>query len=219
MQCSQYDLEYPLCYNVFGDYMKIMKFTLGNLRSNCYIVYENRKAFVVDPGYENDVVIPFLREHNLSLEGIYLTHGHPDHVGGVRQLKESFPCLVYAPKKDQIWMKLSPFNQIGYEIPVDVWVNDLDVLHFHEKDFVVYETPGHSEGGTVLHHRDALFTGDTLFFQSIGRTDIPFSNSKDIYSSIKHIYQLFDDEVIVYPGHGRASTIGHEKKFNPFVRE
>ncbi|MBN2300532.1 MAG: MBL fold metallo-hydrolase [Acholeplasmataceae bacterium] len=199
--------------------MEIKKFSLGNLRSNCYIVYENKKAFVVDPGYENDEIVPFLKTNDLKLEGIYLTHGHPDHVGGVKQLKDIYHCPVYAPKKDEIWLSLSPYNQIGYEIPVDVWMNDLDQIIFLDKEFTVYETPGHSEGGTILSYHHILFTGDTLFFQSIGRTDIPFANQQKIYSSIKRIYELFDDVVVIYPGHGRSSTIGHEKKFNPFVRQ
>jgi len=201
-----------------GDMMEIMKFTLGNLRSNCYIVSEGMKALVIDPGYESDEVIHYIRDNQFILEGIYLTHGHPDHVGGVKQIKELFDVPVYAPKKDQVWLTLSPYNQLGYEIPVDVWVKDYDELRFIDKIFTVYETPGHSEGGTVLHVDRTLFTGDTLFFQSIGRTDIPFSNSILIYHSIKRIYQLFLDDVVIYPGHGKSSTLGHEKKFNPFVQ-
>ncbi|MBU1094684.1 MAG: MBL fold metallo-hydrolase [Firmicutes bacterium] len=198
--------------------MEIMKFVLGDYRSNCYIVSEGQKAFVIDPGYESEEVIDYIHKNNLILEGIYLTHGHVDHVGGVKQIKDLFGTTVYAPKKDEIWFHVGPYNRWGYEIPVDVWVHDMKELQFLNKKFTVYETPGHSEGSTVLYTDMTLFAGDTLFFQSIGRTDIPFSDSMTIYKSIKHLYELFGDDVDVYPGHGRATTIGHEKKFNPFVR-
>lgn len=198
--------------------MEIVKFTLGQIRSNCYIVHENGYALVIDPGYESEDVINYLINHQLTLDGIYITHGHYDHVGGVKQLKERFKCLVYAPLKDKVWLKVGPYNQIGYEIPVDIWVKELDVLPLIGKSFTVYETPGHSEGGTVLYVDHHLFSGDTLFYQSVGITHIPFADSQTLYQSIKRIYHLFDNDVVVYPGHGKSTTIGHEKHFNPFVK-
>lgn len=207
-----------LCYNVFGDEMEIVKFVLGDIRSNCYVVYEKNHAFVIDPGFENDVVIPFIKEKNLILDGIYITHGHFDHVGGVKQLKDAFGVQVYAPKEDLVFMNDGPYNRIGYPIPVDQWVIDGDEVNFLNQIWKVYITPGHSPGSSILYGNHTLFSGDTLFYQSIGRTDIPFADSKTIYHSVKRIYSLFEDDVIIYPGHGRSSTIGHEKLHNPFVR-
>ncbi|RJX25272.1 MAG: MBL fold metallo-hydrolase [Acholeplasma sp.] len=198
--------------------MEIMKFSLGNLKSNCYILSEADKAIIIDPGYESDDVIRYVKKLNLSVEAIYLTHGHFDHVGGVKQLKDLFTCVVYAPIKDKIWMGKSSYNQLGYEIPVDIWVKDLDTFEAIGLTFTVFETPGHSEGSTVLSVDHILFSGDTLFYQSIGRTDIPLSDPQAIYRSVKRIYQLFEEDIMVYPGHGRTTDIGHEKKFNPFVR-
>ncbi len=198
--------------------MEIMKFSLGNLKSNCYVLSEADHAIIIDPGYESDDVIRYIIKQNLTLEAIYITHGHFDHVGGVKQLKDQFNCTVYAPIKDKIWMGKSSYNQIGYEIPVDTWVKDGDTFEAIGLIFTVYETPGHSEGSTVLSVDHILFSGDTLFYQSIGRTDIPLSDPQAIYRSVKRIYQLFDEDIMVYPGHGRTTDIGHEKKFNPFVR-
>ena len=118
-------------------------------------------------------------------------------------------------------LRIKLFNllsEIGYEIPVDTWVKEGDVINHINHSFAVYETPGHSEGGTVLHSNGILFSGDTLFFESIGRTDLPLSNPSQIQDSLKRLFKLFNDNTIVYPGHSKPTTIGHEKQFNPFIK-
>jgi hydroxyacylglutathione hydrolase len=198
--------------------MDIKKFALGDLRSNCYIVYEDHQCFIVDPGYESQDVIDFINSNQLTVEGIYLTHGHYDHIGGANALKNIYHTTVYAPEKDEMWFKLGQYNKLGYEVFVDRWVTDSVELTFLNRSFLVIETPGHSPGGTALLGEGFVFSGDTLFYQSIGRTDLILADSKAIYLSIKRLYQMLDDDIIVYPGHGRSTTIGHEKKNNPFVR-
>jgi glyoxylase-like metal-dependent hydrolase (beta-lactamase superfamily II) len=201
--------------------MNIQKFTLGMYKSNCYIVYENGQAIVIDPGYESDQVINCIDQNKLNVLAIYATHGHIDHVGGIKQIKDRYQAKVYAPLKDKIWFIDSNYNRLGYEIPVDTYIEDRFVLNLEDRTFTVIETPGHSEGGTILCDldHDLCFSGDTLFFETIGRTDLPFSSFDDIVKSIKKMYQLLPNQTKLYPGHGRPTTIGHEKIYNMFVKE
>jgi hydroxyacylglutathione hydrolase len=199
--------------------MEIVRFSLGSLRSNCYIVSDHGEALVIDPGYESDEVMKYIQKNMLSVEGIYLTHGHPDHVGGVKQIKSVYHTKVYAPIKDKIWMGKSSYNQIGYEIPVDHFVHHGDTLQWLGKTWTVYDTPGHSEGSTVLFSPGVLFTGDTLFYESIGRTDIPLADSVHIQHSLRRILEWFEDDTVCYPGHGRSTTILHERNHNPYIKK
>lgn len=201
-----------------GDNMEIKRFALGLLRSNCYVLSNYGHAIIIDPGYESNEVVEYIESENLIVDLIYITHGHHDHVGGVRQMKNHFDVLVMAPIKDIEFMGDFPLNRFGYPIPVDIWVGEGYQFQAIDHTFLVYDAPGHSEGGTLLYVDHVLFTGDTLFYQSIGRTDIPRANSEILYKTIKHIYQTFPKETVIYPGHGRHSTIGHEQKYNPFVK-
>jgi len=201
-------------------YMKIKSFTLGAYRSNCYIVYHNQKAIIIDPGYESDEITQFLSENQLDLIAIYATHGHIDHVGGIKKLKALYNPKVYAPKKDEIWMTDSIYNRVGHIIPVDEYIEEGFILSLDNYQFIVYETPGHTQGGTILYNEDEhiCFSGDTLFYETIGRTDLPFSDFSEIRKSIEKMYDLLPDKTELYPGHGRTTTIGHEKKHNMFIK-
>ena len=201
--------------------MYIKKFVLGLYKSNCYIIYKNQNAIIIDPGYESEEVIKFIDENNLNIQAIYITHGHIDHVGGVKLLKSKYKTKVYAPLKDQIWLITSNYNRLGYEIPVDDYVEEGYILHLDDHVFEVIETPGHSLGGTILcdMQNQLCFSGDTLFFETIGRTDLPFSSFAEIEKSIKKMYKLLPNQTKLYPGHGRPTTIGHEKLYNMFIKE
>jgi hydroxyacylglutathione hydrolase len=199
--------------------MEIAKFSIGDYKTNCYVIHDNGDAIVIDPGYDSEELIQYLKENLLSVEAVYITHGHFDHVGGVNQLKSLYQCKVYAPEKDKIWLGKSSYNRLGYPILVDTWVVHGDEILVFGHVFKVYETPGHTEGSTALYVKGHLFSGDTLFFESIGRTDLPLSNPNAIINSVKRMYQWFDDDTIVYPGHGKTSSIQHEKAHNPFVSD
>lgn len=198
--------------------MKIQRFTLGEYQSNCYIISFDKEAIIIDPGYENEVVIPYLLKENLTPKIIFLTHGHFDHIGGVNQLKNHFKNLeVIIHKYDLIWLDDNDYNLTKREVIADRVITNERNLSFNDHSFEIILTPGHSAGGMALKIGKHLFSGDTLFKMSIGRYDLPFANQVDLFQSIKKLY-LLDEETIVYPGHGDKTTIGFEKRHNPFIK-
>lgn len=200
--------------------MQIKRFSLGPLKSNCYIVYDDTNAFIVDPGYPSQAVLDFIIKKQLQVDFIYITHGHPDHVGGIAFINERLHVPVYAPIKDQWWIDVYG-PTAGIHAKITSWIREPMVFSFKGYGFQVYDTPGHSKGGTVLYNpsHHILFSGDTLFFETVGRTDIPHADQLELVQSIQKIYELFPDQTIVYPGHGRETTIEHEKTYNQFVRK
>lgn len=198
--------------------MKITKFVLGDIRSNCYIIKINESALIIDPGFPDESIIDYLEKHNLTLKAIYITHGHFDHWGGVNMLTTKYPnVLVYAPKKDSFWFEIGKQNPWNYKPRIDTFVEEGDIITIESTSFKVYETPGHSLGGTILFSKPHLFTGDTLFKQSVGRTDIIHASFDALTKSVLRMYKSFSNETICYPGHGSNTTIGFEKEHNPFI--
>ena len=198
--------------------MNIKRFVLGDYESNCYIISSDGEAIVIDPGYVNSEIIPHLNNENLDVKYIYLTHGHFDHVGGVNQLKSSFPnAIVKIHENDAIWLGKSEYNLLGVKVYVDETFKDEHNFSVGNLELRVIHTPGHSQGGISILVNDRLFVGDTLFRLSIGRSDFPFGDYDTLVNSIKKLY-LLPDKTIVYPGHGEATTIGFEKLHNYFVK-
>lgn len=202
--------------------MEIKRFTLGNIKSNCYIVYNNNEAMVIDPGYDSDIVKDFLKDNHLDVKIIYATHGHFDHIGGIHGLKTLFPeAVVYAPLLDEVFFDHTKgVSYLNYTVKVDQFLDNLSnqKITFSGYDFYVIHTPGHSPGGTCLYYPGILFSGDTLFRETVGRTDLYLSSFDALKNSISKKLYILPDETICYPGHGFETTIGHEKKYNGFVR-
>ncbi len=199
--------------------LNIKVFVLGAYQSNCYVLYKDFKAMVVDPGYESLELSNFLSSKGLVVDVIYITHGHIDHVGGVNYLKKFFPsATVYAPLKDHYWYSKNPRKGLYEDVLIDVFVKEGDYVSFFDYLFKVIETPGHSYGSSCLYYDRILFSGDTLFKGSIGRSDLYLGNYKDLEQSIKQKLYTLPEETIVYPGHGDATTIGFEKRHNYFVK-
>ena len=179
---------------------------------------------VVDPGGEGERLVALLKEKGLQPEAVILTHGHGDHIGGVQAVVDAFKVPVYINKGDEEFLTNSNLNlsgAIGQPVKVtgDIhFIKEDDVIHLGEYSFKIIETPGHTPGGVCFYGEGMVLAGDSLFLESIGRTDFPGSSYEDLIDSVRHKLFTLPEETVVYPGHGPETTIGHEKTYNPFVR-
>ncbi len=202
---------------------------VGWLACNCSIFGDetSREAIVIDPGDEIEKILDVLQRHDLRLRAIVVTHGHIDHIGGAAALKAATGAPVYLNEKD-----LPVYSQIeiqaawlGMEVPerveIDVNPREGDILRAGPLEFHVLHTPGHTQGSVALWMPDErkLVAGDTLFFDSIGRTDLPGGDGHQILASIRDKFFTLPDDTRVIPGHGPGTTIGREREFNNFLRD
>lgn len=205
--------------------MKVVRLPVGVYAANCYIVYDEdiHEAVVIDPGGAGDEILDKLNELNLKVKYIILTHGHGDHIGGVEDVRKGTSAPVLIHEDDAELLKddtrnLSSMMIMGsVEVIPDKLLKDGEKLVLGDYTINIIHTPGHTPGGISIKIEDNLFTGDTLFAGSIGRTDFEGSSYEDIISSIKKKLILYPDDTAIYPGHGPSSTIGREKKYNPFI--
>ncbi|MCL2707318.1 MAG: MBL fold metallo-hydrolase [Dehalococcoidia bacterium] len=197
---------------------------LGDYQANCYLYAssETKKGFIIDPGGEAEEILNRIKEIGLSIEAIVLTHGHPDHTDALLQVKDGIDVPVWAHEhavaalNDRRLHAMLGFCIRG--IMPDRLLHDGDVLGGHEDKLTVLHTPGHTPGCICLLGDSVVFTGDTLFYGSIGRTDMPGGNPYIIMDSVHTKLMTLPSETIVYPGHGPSSTIGNERVINPFLR-
>lgn len=206
--------------------MNIKKFTLSDFQSNCYVIgCENTKeAVIVDPGECTEEIINAIEEENYVLKNIIFTHGHGDHIAGAKELKDKFGADILAHEAEVAMIKDPKINMSSMmscdnvSLDVDRPLKDGDSIDFGDKKIEVIHTPGHSKGGICLKINEHLFTGDTLFPRSIGRTDFVGGDYDEIISSIKGKLMTLSGKTKVHPGHGNVSSIGKEKLMNPFVK-
>lgn len=210
----------------------VEKFTFNEFEQNTYIIYddETKEAIVIDPGnsnaFEDDELERFIRERNLKLTKIFNTHGHIDHIFGISFLKNHFNPDFYFPSPDLpllLNVKIQS-EMIGIPAPKiiqpDFDLYEFSSLKLNNFEIEIIKTPGHSPGGVCFYIKDlkAIFTGDTIFFESIGRTDLWGGDSEKLLNSIRTKIFTLDDDVEIFPGHGPSTTVGHEKKYNPFFK-
>ena len=191
---------------------------LGDYQTNCYIVRreDSRKALILDPGYEPEIILSFLEENHLTPEAIALTHGHFDHVGAVYAVAEETGAVTYMNKKDDARYAGNPF--MAFRLPENGrFYDEGDVVELDSLRFEVFATPGHTPGGVSLRCQDALFTGDTLFCGSCGRTDFPGGDMDEELKSLKKLC-LLEGDYEVYPGHMDQTTLERERQFNYYCR-
>lgn len=201
---------------------------VGLLQCNCSIFGEEEtgEAIVIDPGDNISDIVDVLQKHNLRVKAIVITHAHIDHVAGAKQLKDLTGAPVYMnPQDSELLSALDVQAQwLGVDTPervkVDAPARNSVTLKLGTSEFHVIETPGHTQGSISLYipKQIKLVAGDTLFRDSIGRTDLPGGNSRQILSSIKTSLLTLPEETVVIPGHGPETTIGREKERNPFLR-
>jgi hydroxyacylglutathione hydrolase len=216
--------------------MQVKVFPLGNYQTNCYLFHDDKNTWIIDPGYDGEFLVSYCQQNNLKIEAILLTHHHWDHVlglGPILDFDNQIP--VYLHKDDSNYIG-SDKNRVirrfaisvdpsQKQIPLKLWdalpeiknfLNDGDTIK--GCDLKVIHTPGHTMGSVCFYSKkeNILFSGDTLFAGSIGRTDLPNSDATTIIPAIKTKLMILPAETIVYPGHGSSSTIGFEKENNPF---
>lgn len=205
--------------------MLIEALVVGPLQVNCFIIAceVTRLALVVDPGDDAERILAALAARQLKVVSIVNTHGHFDHVGSNRRLVEATGAELLLHEADLPILRRARDHAAGYGLvsagsPEPTrFLQDGELLTVGELKIQVITTPGHSPGGIALYVDGHLFAGDTLFADSVGRTDLPGSNHADLVKSIRTKLFALPDATVVHPGHGPDTTIGHEKRHNPFV--
>lgn len=202
---------------------------VGLLQCNCSIFgdEQTREAIVIDPGDEIEKITEVLDVHRLKVKAIVITHAHIDHVAGAHKLRASTGAPVYMNERDTELLDAleTQAKWLGVKTPqrveIDAAAGDGSVLRLGPAEFHVLQTPGHTQGSLSLWipEENKLIAGDTLFRDSIGRTDLPGGNTRQILSSIKTRLFELPDQTVVFPGHGPNTTIGREKERNPFLQK
>ena len=206
--------------------MKVHSFALGPFHTNSYLVEDETTgdALLVDPTIESQSILPFITEHRLHVALIVNTHGHIDHVFGDAFFKEKTgaPLAIHQADAPSLKSAANQAKMFGLDAPpavtVDRLLADGDTVQVGQMSFRVIHTPGHTPGGICLYGHSVLFSGDTLFAGSIGRTDLPGGNFDQLMGSIRQRLLTLPDETIVHSGHGANTTIGEEKEGNPFLQ-
>ena len=210
--------------------LKRIKVRTGQeLLTNSYIIFngKSKEAMVIDPGGEPEKIINMLNDQGVeSLKYIFLTHCHADHIGGVPQLKDAKGGKILISRADAEGLynpevSLAPYIDMpNIELEADSRIDDEDLIHIGNLEFQVISTPGHTKGSVCLYYPEGrlVFTGDTIFSGSWGRTDLPTGNFVEIMNSISNRLMVLPDETIVYPGHGKVTMISDEKSIYEELR-
>jgi len=200
--------------------MKIERLVVGQLETNCYLVWdqESSQGVIIDPGDAADLIINKIRDFDFQPQLILATHGHVDHLLAAEELRLAFKIPFLLHPNDLFLLKKIPASArywLGIKAvltpKVDQLIKEGDLIRFGQESLKVIETPGHSPGSVCFYRKGVLFSGDTLFYQSVGRTDFSYGSSTQLQNSIKKLFCL-PEKTTVYPGHGPVTTIEAEKE-------
>ena len=201
--------------------MRVEVIQVGYIRENCYFLIndETNETVIVDPGDSADKLVLYAEENQLKPVAILLTHGHYDHTGAVMQLKEHYKIKTYIYKDEKQVLEDKTLHLGVKNVTADEMLEDGEQIILAGFSIKVLHTPGHTPGGCCYYVEEEkmLFSGDTLFFESVGRSDFKGGSTKALVDSVKTKLFVLPDEVVVYPGHMEPTTIEHEKQYNPFV--
>ena len=195
--------------------LKVHAMALGDYQTNCYIIHDetSKDCCIIDPGYDSDFILDKLSSLGLTAQAILLTHGHFDHVGAVKELAAETGCDVYLHPED---LSMPPMMTAGKLYYTKTYAEGT-ILKLSGLEIAVLHTPGHTPGSVCLLVENAIFSGDTLFQGSCGRTDLPGGNWATIVKSLQRLAAL-EGNFWVFPGHGGSTTLRDEKKYNPYMR-
>ncbi|SHE62566.1 Glyoxylase, beta-lactamase superfamily II [Seinonella peptonophila] len=209
--------------------MNIETFTLGPLGTHTYLLTDEQRkeAIVLDPGYDPVSLLQKIEEYSCQVQAIVLTHAHFDHIGGLNQLREYTKAKVYLHQQEASWLA-DPSKNGSAQLPLefmvtcesaDILLKGNEKIRWIGREFQILHTPGHSPGSISLYHEPYLFSGDAIFRQSIGRTDLYQGNYDQLITSIHRKLLTLPSETTIFPGHGSKTNIDFERKYNPFLSD
>lgn len=204
--------------------MKLKIFNKNIAEVNSYLLIKRKESILIDPGFNGQAIIDYCNEQDLNVKHVILTHGHFDHIKSIEMLAKHFSFNIYISKEDKPFLTNneysyatafgSKFNLPDLEV---VEVNDGEVLRILDESFDILLTPGHTKGSICIKNERMVFSGDTLFYNSVGRTDLYSGNQSELFKSLEKITKKYSNDVNIYPGHGEHGKLKIIKEINPFI--